>query len=87
MSAAAFRQYRRLVLELLVARDLAGGELPDDEEAERADELDVHWREMSAEERSRMEDEVQRHALVLPANADAPERLPEGQHTPQRKQV
>jgi hypothetical protein len=47
----------------------------------------VHWREMNAEERSLMEDEVQRHALVLPANADAPEHLPDAEHAPPQKHV
>jgi hypothetical protein len=57
MSAAALQHYRRLVRDLLRAREL-GGELSQDEEAERADELDIQWQQMTEEERRAVEDEV-----------------------------
>jgi hypothetical protein len=57
-SAVALRQYRRLARALLLARELAGGELSQDEEAERADELDLYWQQMTADERRAIEDEV-----------------------------
>lgn len=92
MSAAALRQYRRLARELLLTRELAGGSLPQDVEAERADELDLHWRNMSNEERRIIEDELVDRTLTLPVTADAPQQLVAGDvlvgehaHTPPRR--
>lgn len=75
MSDAALRHYRRLASELLLARQLAGGELSQDEEADRADELHAYWQQMTEGERQSIEDDVTGHALELPSAADAPERL------------
>jgi len=48
-------RYRRLILELEVARRQAGGELSQAEEARRADELDQLWWSMSDAEQTEYE--------------------------------
>lgn len=92
MSAAAFQRYRRMVADLLLARELAGGALSQDEEAERADELDGYWQQMTGDERRTIEDEVAHHTVELPLAARAPEHLmggdvplPEHARTPPRR--
>ena len=78
MSASAERRYRDLVRELWLARALAGGDdLSQDEEAERAEELDLCWEEMTTEERAAMEQELRRPHALRPHSVDAPEAPPE----------
>lgn len=54
MNEAAER-YFKLMFDLLVARQLNGGDLPDDEEARRAEELDEQWALMTDAEREQAE--------------------------------
>jgi hypothetical protein len=54
MNQAAER-YFQLMLDLLAARNLAGGDLTDDEEARRAEELDEQWSQMTQADREQAE--------------------------------
>jgi hypothetical protein len=76
MSDLAVHRYRRLVRELWVARALAGGDLSQDEEADRAEELDSWWEQMDAEERATMEKELRDPAALKPHAVEAPHELP-----------
>lgn len=48
----AARRYAELMLELLLERELAGGELPEAEESRRVAELDRCWWAMTNEEQA-----------------------------------
>jgi DNA recombination-dependent growth factor C len=65
MSARALERYRRLVRELCLARVIApGGELSQDEEATRAEELADCRDEMTKEEQDQLEEELRQGTLV-----------------------
>lgn len=51
----AKRRYGELLIQLLLFREAAGGELPPEDEARMVSELDRCWREMSEEERQESE--------------------------------
>ena len=76
MSEVAFNRYRRLVRELWVARALAGGNLSQEEEADRAEELDSWWEKMSADERTTIEQELRDPDALKPHAVEAPSELP-----------
>ncbi len=76
MSVVAVHRYRRLVRELWVARVLAGGDLSQEEEADRADELDSWWEQMTAEEREAIEQELREPDALKPHAVEAPAELP-----------
>jgi len=56
MIGAADR-YRELMNELLLQRELAGGDLPEEDEARFAAVLDVWWRAMTDEQQTAIERE------------------------------
>ena len=57
MSTHAVCRYRELVRELWIARAISG-ELDQDEEADRAEELDTWWEQMTVDEQVTMEREL-----------------------------
>jgi len=61
VSDVATRKFRELVRELWLARSRGG--LNQDEEADRAEELDSWWEQMSADERATMEAELRSNDL------------------------
>jgi hypothetical protein len=86
VSAAALKRYRTLRRELWLARALApDGKLSQDEEADRVDDLDVCWREMTPEEQELIEQDLKRPELKRPSEATAPQELQEPQHVPQQR--
>jgi hypothetical protein len=76
MSEVSVRRYRRLVRELWVARALVGGDLSQDEEADRAEELDTWWEQMTPEERAAIEQELRDSDALKPRPVEAPAMLP-----------
>jgi hypothetical protein len=83
----AYERYSELLVDLVLTRALAGGNLPDLLESEYAENLDRCWWAMSEEERLRAEVEL---APDLPpvAAAELDEvdvAVEQGQHTPPRK--
>ncbi len=77
MSASAVEQYRRLVRELWIARAIApGGELSQDEEAIRAEELSACRDDMTEAEQALLEEELRRPGALQPHAAVAPVELP-----------
>jgi len=66
----ASRRYRELLFQLLFFREIAGGELPPEEEARWVSELDRCWHEMTDEEQQAAE----RHFAERPV-PEAPEAL------------
>ena len=78
MSAKALERYRRLVRELWLARVIApGGELSQDEEATRAEELADCRDEMTQEEQDQLEEELRQPKALRPRAVDSPAPLPE----------
>jgi hypothetical protein len=62
MSEYAVRRYRELVRELWIARAISD-ELDQDEEADRAEELDTWWEQITVDEQTAMEAELRSNKL------------------------
>lgn len=63
MTAELSKQFRRLMAELLIEREFAGGDLPVETEAEYAERLEHLWWQLSREDRAAYEAEL---ASTLP---------------------
>ncbi len=83
----AANRYRELLTQLLIHRELAGGTLPDDVEAQFVEELDRCWWALTSEEQSTVERSLDTEHPP-PAEAELPltdtVTVP-GQHDPPRR--
>lgn len=57
MNASLLDQYRKLMNELLISREIEGGSLPDEIESSYVERLDTLWWKLSPSEQEEYEDE------------------------------